>query len=81
MAVSERITRVFEAAQRASQQYIESIKVLEENIYLMAGHEFNIASPKQLGIIIFEEMQLAKGKKNKTGYVPQNSLKYLTTIS
>ena len=46
----------------------QKLKVLEENIYLMAGHEFNISSPKQLGIIIFEEMQLAKGKKNKTGY-------------
>ena len=46
----------------------QKLKVLEENIYLMAGHEFNIASPKQLGVIIFEEMQLAKGKKNKTGY-------------
>ncbi len=46
----------------------QKLKVLEENIYLMAGHEFNISSPKQLGVIIFEEMQLAKGKKNKTGY-------------
>lgn len=46
----------------------EKVKVLEEQIYEMAGHPFNISSPKQLGVILFEEMKLAKGKKNKTGY-------------
>ncbi len=44
------------------------IKALEQDIYQAAGHPFNISSPKQLGVILFEEMQLAKGKKNKTGY-------------
>ena len=46
----------------------EKIAELEKGIYDAAGHEFNIASPKQLGVVIFEEMCLAKGKKNKTGY-------------
>lgn len=46
----------------------EKLHALEQEIYEIAGHEFNISSPKQLGIIIFEEMMLAKGKKNKTGY-------------
>lgn len=46
----------------------QKIKELEQDIYQMAGHSFNISSPKQLGVILFEEMQLAKGKKNKTGY-------------
>ncbi len=40
----------------------------EKEIYSIAGHEFNISSPKQLGIVLFDEMALGKGKKNKTGY-------------
>ena len=44
------------------------IKTLENNIYAMAGEEFNIASPKQLGIILFEKLKLVdKPKKTKTG--------------
>ena len=50
------------------QIFNEKLNSLEQVIYQMAGHEFNISSPKQLGVIIFEEMMLAKGKKNKTGY-------------
>lgn len=46
----------------------KKMAILEQEIYELAGHEFNISSPKQLGVIIFEEMNLAKGKKNKTGY-------------
>ncbi|MBQ7981787.1 MAG: DNA polymerase I, partial [Oscillospiraceae bacterium] len=41
---------------------------LEQQIYFMAGHEFNIGSPKQLGVVLFEEMGLPTGKKTKTGY-------------
>jgi len=44
------------------------INRLEKEIYNQAGEEFNIASPKQLGIVLFEKMQLvAKPKKTKTG--------------
>lgn len=46
----------------------EEIKKLEKSIYHYVGHEFNISSPKQLGIVLFEELAIAKGKKNKTGY-------------
>lgn len=46
----------------------DELKDLEKEIYELVGHEFNIASPKQLGIILFEELKIAKGKKNKTGY-------------
>ena len=46
----------------------DEIKELENQIYEAVGHEFNIASPKQLGIVLFEELQIDKGKKNKTGY-------------
>ena len=46
----------------------DELKELEKEIYELVGHEFNISSPKQLGVILFEELKIAKGKKNKTGY-------------
>ena len=46
----------------------DDIDRLEKNIYEQAGEEFNIASPKQLGIVLFEKMELVKKpKKTKTG--------------
>ena len=45
-----------------------SIEKLEKSIYQKAGKEFNIQSPKQLGVVLFEELGLPKGKKTKTGY-------------
>ncbi|RZV68779.1 MAG: DNA polymerase I [Flavobacteriaceae bacterium] len=51
-----------------SEELDKDIKVLESKIYEQAGEEFNIASPKQLGIILFEKMKLVdKPKKTKTG--------------
>ena len=44
------------------------IRELETSIYEQAGETFNINSPKQLGVILFEKMQLPGGKKTKTGY-------------
>lgn len=46
----------------------ERIAVVEKEVYAMAGTEFNINSPKQLGEILFERMGLPGGKKTKTGY-------------
>lgn len=46
----------------------EDIKQTEQKIYFMAGHEFNISSPKQLGTVLFEELGLPAKKKTKTGY-------------
>ncbi len=46
----------------------DDIEALEEQIYFMAGEKFNILSPKQLGIILFEKMNLPVIKKTKTGY-------------
>jgi DNA polymerase-1 len=44
------------------------LALLEQEIYKLAGREFNIASPKQLGDVLFEEMSMDKGKKSsKTG--------------
>ncbi len=42
--------------------------LLEEEIYRLAGHPFNISSPQQLAEVLFEELQLPKGRKTKTGY-------------
>lgn len=41
---------------------------IQNEIYLMAGEEFNINSPKQLGVILFEKMGLPAKKKTKSGY-------------
>lgn len=46
----------------------KDIAQLEKDIYELAGHEFNISSPKQLGAVLFEEMKLPCKKKTKTGY-------------
>lgn len=50
------------------QQFQQEIDNLTKDIYELAGEEFNISSPKQLGEILFEKMQLPNGKKTKTGY-------------
>ena len=49
-------------------QLIGRIEELQNSIYQEAGEEFNINSPKQLGIVLFEHMKLEGGKKTKTGY-------------
>ena len=46
----------------------EEARALESRIYMAAGEEFNINSPKQLGEVLFEKMMLPTGKKTKTGY-------------
>mgnify|MGYP000267244864 CR=1 FL=1 len=47
---------------------------LEEAIYDDAGETFNINSPKQLGVILFEKLQLPVIKKTKTGYSTDSSV-------
>ena len=46
----------------------EKISQTESKIYELAGEKFNIGSPKQLGVILFEKLNLPYGKKTKTGY-------------
>ena len=52
--------------------YGDTLKVqidrLEREIYELSGETFNINSPKQLGVILFEKLKLPYGKKTKTGY-------------
>jgi len=51
-----------------SKELDEKIKVLEKTIYELSGENFNINSPKQLGVILFEKLGLPVVKKTKTGY-------------
>lgn len=57
-----------EELQAYGQRLNDGIVVLEQEIYHLAGEEFNINSPKQLGVILFEKLLLPFGKKTKTGY-------------
>ena len=49
-------------------QLVDKIKEIETTIFEMAEETFNINSPKQLGVILFEKLLLPSGKKTKTGY-------------
>ena len=49
-------------------QLEESINTITEEIYTLAGEEFNLNSPKQLGVVLFEHLGIPGGKKTKTGY-------------
>ena len=51
-----------------AQELGEKIQELEQEIYTEAGENFNINSPKQLGNILFEKLQLPGSKKTKSGY-------------
>ncbi len=51
-----------------SAEFSSKLKELEENIYALAGHSFNINSTQQLAQILFEEQGLLQGRKTKTGY-------------
>ena len=53
---------------RLSVQFEQQITGLEKKIYAGVGHEFNLNSPKQLGVVLFEELELPHGRKTKTGY-------------
>lgn len=57
-----------EGIEKFSSGLSEKIKELTAAIYEKAGHEFNINSPKQLGVVLFEEMGIPCKKKTKSGY-------------
>lgn len=50
------------------EEFSSRLKALEEEIYKISGHTFNLNSPKQLGEVLFEKMGLPVIKKTKTGY-------------
>ena len=56
-----------EALRHLSQEFAREMARLEEEIHELAGHSFNIASPRQLGEVLFTEMGLQGGKKLKGG--------------
>ena len=57
-----------EALKQYGNQLVGKISDLEREIYEEAGETFNINSPKQLGVVLFENMKLPGGRKTKTGY-------------
>lgn len=56
------------ALEDMSDELDDRINILEGSIHALAGSEFNIASPKQLGVVLFEDLGLPPVKKTKTGY-------------
>ena len=55
------------ALKEVSQEFTRRLGDLEDEIHALAGHPFNVGSPKQLGEVLFVEMALEGGKKGKTG--------------
>ncbi len=56
-----------EILRELSNKFGEKIGKIEQNIFKLAGEEFNIASPKQLGEVLFENLGLSGGKRTKSG--------------
>ena len=52
---------------RMSNSFAQKMAGLEDEIFKAAGRSFNVGSPKQLGEILFDEMEIPRGKKGKTG--------------
>ncbi len=53
--------------ERFGEEILPQIGVLEDEIFALAGHKFNVGSPKQIGTVLFDELGLPAGKKSKTG--------------
>lgn len=53
---------------RMGADFSERLAAVEKEIYVLAGHEFNVGSPKQLGAVLFDELKLPVIKRTKTGY-------------
>jgi DNA polymerase-1 len=57
-----------------SEELGEALDLQEKKIHALAGEKFNVGSPKQLGVILFEKMGLEVIKKTKTGYSTDNDV-------
>ena len=55
-------------------ELIKKIDEISNKVYELTGFEFNISSPKQLGEVLFEKLQIGKGKKTKSGYSTDKSV-------
>ena len=53
--------------EQLSREFAERQRALEQDVYRLAGHEFNVGSPKQLGEVLFDELRLEGGHKGKSG--------------
>ncbi|MEZ4749932.1 MAG: DNA polymerase I [Bdellovibrionota bacterium] len=62
------------ALEKLNTQLEEEIEQVQENVYELAGEEFNLNSPKQLGHILFEKLKLPVVKKTKTGFSTDESV-------
>ncbi|HKK01267.1 MAG TPA: DNA polymerase I, partial [Desulfuromonadales bacterium] len=62
-----------------SQEMADKLSTLETEIHQLAGGPFNVASPKQLGEVLFERLKLPRGKKTKTGW--STDVEVLTNLS
>ncbi|HBH29726.1 MAG: DNA polymerase I [Desulfofustis sp. PB-SRB1] len=49
-------------------EFSDQLAILEKEIYKLAGRSFNINSPSQLAVVLFDELGLPRGRKTKTGY-------------
>ena len=56
-----------EKLESLSREFAERQAALEKDVYDLAGHTFNLGSPKQLGKVLFDEMRLEGGQKGKSG--------------
>ena len=70
----EGITLNADELHKYSHELEHSLKSIEQEIYDLCGHEFNIASTKQLQVVLFDERKLKPGKKTKTGYSTDTSV-------
>lgn len=67
-----------DALTEMGEEFKIKIELISQNIYNLAGCEFNILSPKQLGEVLFEKLGLPHGKKNTNGY--STSMEVLTKL-
>ena len=65
---SEGITVQVATLEKMGEELASKLAIIEQEIYGLAGEKFNINSPKQLGVILFEKLGLNPIKKTKTGY-------------
>ncbi|XOF32831.1 MAG: DNA polymerase I [Candidatus Electrothrix sp. YB6] len=68
-----------EVLQELATEFAKRLEVLEQEIYTVAGHSFNINSSQQLAEVLFDEIGLPKGRKTKTGY--STDVKVLEALS